>query len=576
MNSNNNLHNKLKKKIKGRLAGLYLHQYSHETADIIFDLTKNVKKVNVKNIKNRWSQKDIILITYADSIKTPDVLPLDSLNNFLRAHIKDLFKCIHILPFFPYSSDDGFSVIDYRSVNLTYGNWDSIAALGKNYDLMFDLVINHVSQKCTWFQNFLRSDSPGKDYFITLDPDTDVSSVVRPRTHNLLTEFQTTDGLKYVWTTFSRDQIDVNFKNQEVLIEFISIMLFYISLGVRIIRLDAIAFLWKEVGTNCLHLPQTHEIVKLLRDITEFIDHNLLLLTETNVSQKENFSYFGNGDEAAMVYQFALPPLLVHALYTGNSHHLNKWVRSLIIRFQDCTFLNFTASHDGIGLRPLEGLLPGNEILLLIEAMKKNGAYISSRTDDKGNSIPYEINITYYDALKSTVQGRDRFQKKRFICSQIIMLVLKGIPAFYINSLWAAENYSEGVDKTNQNRTVNRKKWDIKELDKLINSSNNHSSVFQELKRVILIRKVQPAFHPDSDQLILDSGDTFFVLIRRSLNPGQTIYSISNLKNSEQCFPVKTIKFHKKRLKDLLTDCIYNTSDNSILLQPYQTLWLSY
>ncbi|MCG8700813.1 MAG: alpha-amylase family glycosyl hydrolase, partial [Bacteroidales bacterium] len=314
-----------KKRVAGRLEFIYSSEPKVEIVEQIYKAVVETKAKLPTLPKVKWDETDSILITYGDSIKKEGELPLVTLHNFLKKNLSGTLSTIHILPFFPYSSDDGFSVIDYTMVNPELGTWKEIEPIAADFKFMADLVVNHISQHSTWFQNYLKGVDPGKDFFIEADPATDLSKVVRPRSLPLLTEVETANGKKHVWTTFSADQIDVNFGNEQLLVEMVKIFLLYLSQGSSIIRLDAIAFLWKEIGTNCLHLPQTHEVVKLMRDIMDFIHPSMVLLTETNVPNKENLSYFGNNDEANMVYQFSLPPLLLHALFTGNAKYLTKW-----------------------------------------------------------------------------------------------------------------------------------------------------------------------------------------------------------------------------------------------------------
>lgn len=356
------LPDKLANTIANRVQRIYKENYSEGTVNEIFKILADAIPKEASN-NSLWSEEDIIMITYGDSILEPGKSPLEALKGFLKEYLGNTIPCIHILPFFPYSSDDGFSVIDYLKVNPDLGDWQDIRSIAANYDLMADLVINHVSQKHRWFDNFLKEKEPGRDYFIVMDPAIDLSSVIRPRSSPLLTLFSYGDKTVHVWTTFSGDQVDLNFRNPALLIEMIRILVFYLQQGIRIIRLDAIAFLWKQQGTTCLHLPETHEIVKLLRTIGTAINPRFIMLTETNVPNMENLSYFGSGDEAHMVYQFSLPPLLLYTLFSGHAGYLVSWLNSLPEPGKGCTFLNFTASHDGIGVRPLEGLIqPGKKV----------------------------------------------------------------------------------------------------------------------------------------------------------------------------------------------------------------------
>jgi len=549
------------KKIERRLRFIFKEKYS-ET--ILNNLIKKINRYPIKEGReSKWDEKDVVLITYGDSIKTPDQKPLQTLHSFLSAELKEQLSVVHILPFFPFSSDDGFSVIDFREVNPELGNWDDVNVLNQDFDLMADLVINHASSQSQWFQNFLKQEGKGKDYFIVESPDSDLSQVTRPRSTPLLTPYETAAGIKHVWTTFSADQVDLNFRNPELMIEMMDVLLMYISKGVRIIRLDAIAFLWKEPGTSCLHLPETHEVVKLMRDVAEFIDPAVLILTETNVPNKENLSYFGEGDEAHMVYQFSLPPLLLHALHTANSAYLNTWAKSLPQLTGDKTFFNFTASHDGIGVRPLEGLLPEEEKNTLVKNMQTFGGKVNFKSNPDGSTSPYELNITYFDALKGTQSGKDEFQVERFLASQIVMMSFAGVPAFYIHSLTATPNYLEGIEQTGHNRTINRRKWQLAELKEILESDTAQKRVFESLQRLIKIRRAQPAFHPNSSQEILDFGSQVFGMIRKAKD--QRILVIVNLTAEN-----KTIQWPV----DFSFDLITITEIQSNELKPYQCLWL--
>ena len=554
-------------KMEQRLQFIYKENY---TSEITSGLIKVISDYSIQiNDSNKWNEKDIVLITYGDSIKMEGEVPLQTLNKFLDKHLKEQLSIIHILPFFPFSSDDGFSVIDFRKVNPELGNWDDVKSLTENFGLMTDLVINHASSKNIWFQNFLQQNGKGKDFFIVENPETDLSKVVRPRSTPVLTPYKTTKGIKYVWTTFSADQIDLDFSNPDLLIEMVDILLKYISKGARIIRLDAIAFLWKKTGTSCLHLPETHEMVKLIRDVAEFINPSVVILTETNVPNNENLSYFGDGDEAHMVYQFSLPPLLLHALHSGNSNYLNQWAKSLPAINKGNTFFNFTASHDGIGIRPLEGLLPENEKTEMIKNMQKYGGLVNFKSNVDGTTSPYELNISYFDALKGTKYGEDRFQVQRFLASQIIMMSFQGVPAFYIHSLTATPNFHEGVTKTKQNRTINRRKWNLNELEEILKNDTPQQQVFTTLQKLISIRKKQKAFHPEAKQKILNLGNELFGLLRTSKDNKQKVLVIANLttKNLDVNIPEEfcNCKFELIQ-KRYITDPI---------LSPYQCLWLT-
>jgi len=519
-----------------------------------------------------WNERDVILITYGNTIVTPDEKPLITLHRFLKDKMEKKISCVHILPFFPSTSDDGFAVSDFNIVDPGLGSWDDIEEIGRDYSLMFDLVLNHVSSSHPWFLNFCSGKIPGKDYFIEKIPDTDYHLVVRPRSTDLFTEYSTSSGKKDVWTTFSADQADLNFANPDVLIEMIRILLFYISKGARIIRLDAIAFLWKEIGNSCLHHHKTHEIVKLLREIATYANPRIIILTETNVPNPDNWSYFGQDDEAHMVYQFTLPPLILYTLFSGNSQFLTNWAESIPTTGKNKTFLNFTASHDGIGVRPLEGILPYSEIQRLIGGIRNFGGLLSVKTNPDGSTGPYEMNITYFSAMAGTVNGIDDLGEKRFLASQLIMLAMQGIPAIYIQSLLGCENDYDGVKKNGMARSINRKKWNQRDIIKILSSDTVQARIFKEFTRVIEIRQNTAAFHPDCPQQVLCLGNSFFGFFRLSPANGEKVYCISNITALSQNLNTGAAAIPHNSY-DLLEGRSYSEK-NEIYFDAYQTRWL--
>jgi len=371
---------------------------------------------------------------------------------------------VHILPFHPWTSDDGFAVLDYSSVNESLGDWPDLTRIAVDYRLMADLVLNHCSSRSFWFENFRRGIHPGADYFFVPPDNFDASQVVRPRTSALLETVLTDEGSQAVWCTFSADQVDFDFQNPAVVEEFSSIIRQLLDAGVRIFRLDAVAFLWKISGSSCINLPQTHEVVRLFRTLIECAQSDAIVITETNVPNTENLSYFGQADEAHAIYNFSLPPLLIHGLLTGSSQYLRAWMMSMPPAEEGTTYFNFIASHDGIGLRPAEGLLGQSELEQMVIALEGFGGLISRRQVDEGESRPYEVNIALIDALSGTVNGADDLGIERFVCAHAIMLGLEGIPAFYLHSLLGTCNDMERVLHTGHNRSINRHQWPLHEL----------------------------------------------------------------------------------------------------------------
>ncbi|MFT4749523.1 MAG: sucrose phosphorylase [Pseudohongiellaceae bacterium] len=527
---------------------------------------------------NNWDETDNILITYGNSIMNNDELPLHTLHKFLNDHLKDSIKSVHILPFFPFSSDDGFSVMDYLEVNPSLGGWEDIEAIGKDYHLMSDLVLNHMSSRSRWFENFKKQVDPGKDYFAEANPDDDYSAVVRPRNSSLLNKINTADGERHVWCTFSPDQVDLNFKNPHVLLEFVKIIRKYLNHGVAIFRLDAVAFLWKEPGTPCIHLQQTHEIIKLLRTLIEHFFPEVILICECNVPNRENLTYFGNANEAHIIYNFSLPPLLLYTLLSGDCRHLKTWMMSMPPAQSGTAYLNFIASHDGIGLRPLDGLISHSDRDQLVETIKNFGGKVTMRRAREGYDKPYELNIALFDAFKGTIaSGEDEWGLERFICAHAIMLALEGIPAVYIQSLFGSRNDYRRLEHTGRNRSINRHIWQVDDLEQTLADKNStHAKVFDELNRLIDIRKQQSAFHPNATQFTLHLGTEVFAFWRQSMSRNQSIFCLSNVTDQIQLINLTDINLiSTDSWRDLISDENIADLGSQLHLQPYQTLWIS-
>ena len=453
-----------------------------------------------------WSERDVVLIAYGDQVRSEGSNPLRTLHRFLTEwDLPKLLNTVHFLPCFPSTSDDGFSVVDYRKVAPELGTWEDVDAIGEDCQLMLDLVLNHLSQASEWFQKYLAGEAPYDRFFIEVDPMTDLSEVTRPRSLPLLSEFKTNRGQRWVWTTFSRDQVDLNYGEPAVLVEMLGILLEYISHGARIIRLDAIAYLWKEIGTHCIHLPETHEVVKLMRDVLKQVAPHALLLTETNVPHEENISYFGDGDEAHLVYQFSLPPLLLDAFLNDDAVPLKHWLKNLQSPPSGTTYFNFTASHDGVGLRPLEGHVDADRLQNMVDKVRALGGAVGTRRQANGNDTPYELNVSYLSALAPT-DGNLHDHAQRFLTTQTIMLALQGVPAIYFHSLVGTENDLRGMQESGIPRRINRRKFALTELNERLRSEGSLSQlVFDGIRKILEVRTDQPAFHPESEQRYYES-----------------------------------------------------------------------
>jgi glycosidase len=523
-----------------------------------------------------WDERDVILISYADQVRADNEHPLSTLRAFLHSmNLPRVFRVLHLLPFYPATSDDGFSVVNYWQVDPGFGGWDDINEIREQFDLMFDLVLNHASCQSDWFQQYLRGVEPYTRFFVEADASDDLSRVVRPRTSPLLTPFETSRGNRNVWTTFSADQVDLNYQEPGVLVEMLDVLLDYISRGARIVRLDAIAFLWKEPGTNSLHLPQTHQIVKLFREIVDTLAPGTILLTETNVPHVENASYWGDSDESHMIYNFSLPPLLLDALLTGDGTYLNRWLAQSVAPPPGTTLLNFTASHDGIGVRPLEALVPSERVEQLVCAVKARQGLVSRRVGPDGSDTPYELNITYFDALGDPyADDGDPWHMQRFMASQALMLSLRGIPAVYFHSLLGTPNDLDGVQRTDRPRSINRRKFEVAELIELISNQSSHQQIWETYLHLLTVRVNQPEFHPDADQEVISyRNEAIVTFLRTRPDLGRVLLVAANLSNRWQTI---NLKDHSLKVTgaEVISGLELGGLDDAVSLEPYQVVWL--
>lgn len=526
-----------------------------------------------------WSENTVLLITYADNVnKGVTGKTISDFILFYQKYFSTFIDTIHFLPFFTSSGDGGFSVKDHEEIDPAYGNWKEISGFSKNATIMTDLVLNHASSQGKWYRNFIENKRPGKDYFFTIDNNYDCSNVIRPRDHELLKDIKLEIGNKKLWCTFSYDQIDLNFRNPDVLLEFVKLIIKLSSYGVKIFRLDAVAFIWKESGTTCLNLPQTHEIIKLLRDIVDQLDENIIIVTETNLPKNENLSYFGKNDEAHWIYNFSLPPLIIYTFLFGDSSSITKWSMKMPPAQFGNAYLNFIASHDGIGMRPAEGVLSDEDINNMLTRLKKNGSEFSMRklkgTEDK----VYEANISLFSALQNIdADNNGIFALDRFIAAHCIILAIEGVPAFYFNSFFGTKNDKQSYLKSGIKRDLNRHKWNFSDLVSKIDDNQTHEfKCFSILKKLISIRKSQPAFHPNATQFTLNIDQSVFAVWRQSKNRKQSIFAIINVTSSKFIFNTNMINLiDDEEWYDLLNPKTNFQDEQKIELNPYQTIWIT-
>ncbi|MDH1124808.1 sugar phosphorylase [Enterobacter sp. GD03975] len=562
------MENKVNAKIKKLINHIYGESFSDAHLNVL--LTKLEKAaVNItEKRKSGWDEKDVVLITYADQFSAKGEKALPVFTRFYNEWLSRTFSHVHLLPFYPWSSDDGFSVIDYHNVAPETGTWQDVAELKQSASLMFDFVCNHMSAKSEWFAHYLAQKPGYEDFFISVDPETDLSAVTRPRALPLLTPFTLHDGsVRHLWTTFSEDQIDLNFASPQVLIAMVDVLLHYLAEGARYIRLDAVGFMWKIPGTSCIHLEQTHCLIQLFRAITDAVAPGTVIITETNVPHKDNISYFGDGEnEAQMVYQFSLPPLVLHAVHRQDVKALSQWAGSLALPSTHTTWFNFLASHDGIGLNPLRGILPESEILSLVEKLQQEGALVNWKNNPDGTRSPYEINVTYLDAL-SLQDSSDDERIARFILAHAVLLSFPGVPAVYIQSILGSRNDYEGVERLGYNRAINRKKYTAGQVDSELNNKKSiRSQIYSRLSELIAIRRGESAFHPDSQAVFDAVGEQILKIIRVAEN-GERITALFNFSNKMQTVYEQTLSG-----KELLSG--QHISGTDLTLNPWQVMWI--
>ena len=536
--------------------------------------------------RDRFTEEDVVAITYGDLIDSPNTHPLKALSIIFENLFRGVFSTVHILPFFPYSSDRGFSVIDYEQVDPKLGRWEDIERLGDEYRLMFDGVINHVSSKSEWFREFLNRNPNYEDFFVSFDSAQAISDehlrlILRPRTSRLLTEYQTLRGPRWVWTTFSPDQIDLNFRSENVLFRVLGVLLYYLRRSADIIRLDAATYLWRELGTSSAHLPQTHALVQLFRAVLDVVAPRASLITETNVPHDDNISYFGDGtNEAHMVYNFALPPLVLWTFHSGNWTRLADWASTIVPPSETTTFLNFLDSHDGIGMLPVADLLTAQERQQLVRRTTNHGGLVSYRTAGDGTQTPYELNIPWYNALNDVDSDEpDDLQIARFLASRALALALLGVPAIYLPSIVGTHVTSDYRVNERDPRSINRNTIRVQELLEQLSVPESHASrILERFVHLIHTRTRYRAFHPAAGQRVIMMNPAVFSVLRTAREFGEVVLTLTNVTSAAQelLIPLTELGTTESVWRDVLTDrCIRADHDTlRVPLDAYEIIWL--
>ena len=502
-----------------------------EFTNYIAEKIENINQ-HTSSRTSHFNENQTILITYPDQFKEEGHSPLKSLKHFVEEELEGLVSHVHLLPFYPWSSDDGFGPNNYHEVNPDYGSWDDIKSMktGK----MFDCVFNHLSSQSEFFQKALSGDKESMDMFHFFPESeyqknsfqNDIKNVVRPRTTPLMTPYKVGKDQYYVWTTFSADQVDTNINNKKMVKYILDSFFLYLENGATFFRIDAVPFLWKELGTNSSHHPKTHLFVQLLRAITDEVNKDILIITESNVPHIENISYFGNGkNEAHLVYNFSLAPLILHSLVFKNNHWVNNWSHEVFEIAEETSFINFTATHDGIGMRGLEGIVPDEHIFKLCQITEENEGVVGKKRSRSGEIRPYELNITWASFLQA-LEKRPEYLKSLIINSHALAMFYPGIGANYVHNFFGTFNCLKSRESTGIPRRVNRKKFSYPmKLDEF------ERACFDGLKNWIKIKTKTKAFHPKASFEIIETNPSV-IAFRRSYQ-GETREVYFNLESTD-------------------------------------------
>ncbi len=550
----------------------------NQLLQILDDFSEKSRYEEISEDK-KWDESYAVLITYADGVYKKGEATLVTLRELLSKYFGSLSKVVHILPFLKSTSDGGFAVSSHKSIDEKFGSWEDLNSISNNHFLMADLVLNHVSSSHPWVQQFIKCQEPGLSNVFSPSQDLDWKNVIRPRSSSLFSQINTEDGQKQVWTTFGPDQVDLNWLNPKMTVEFLHLIITYLSNGIKWLRLDAVGFIWKESGTTCLHLPKAHSIVKILRILLNDLLKDGVLITETNVPQKENLSYLIPEDEADMAYNFPLPPLLLEAIITSRADILNSWICDWPELPETTTLFNFTASHDGVGLRALEGLMNEQRIKDLLINCEKRGGLVSHRRLSNGVDKPYELNISWWSAMEDPGRDSNRFQYERFLLTQLFVMSLKGVPAFYLPALLASENDIKNFSMTGQRRDLNREKFKSENLAAVFkNPESNANKNLRYLRSAMDVRAKLPQFHPQSQMECLSKSRSDIVVIKRGIG-SKAIFTIHNMTENKINYRFMDYEFNKLikndlNMQDYLTTNKYNS--NNIELDPFQVIWLGF
>lgn len=446
-------------------------------------------------------RNQIMLITYPDSMGKN----LKELSEILDEHFRNIIGGLHILPFFPSSADRGFAPKTYDIVDPAFGDWKDIRELADRYYLMFDFMINHVSRSSAYFQDFMakKDQSPYREMFIRYrdfwpqgEPtpqEVDLIYKRKPRAPYIDVRFD--DGTsEKIWCTFDEEQVDLAV-NTETTRKFIRNTIRNMAdNGASVVRLDAFAYAVKKPGTNCFFVePETFDLLGFCRDTAQEKGAEILPEIHENYSIQKKLE-----EKNYWVYDFALPMLLLHAIYTGTNKNLLHWL-------QICPRKQFTTldTHDGIGVVDVKGLMTQEQIHQTTEYLFSKGANVKKAYNTLAyhNLDVYQLNCTYYSALGDNDDA--------YLLARAIQFFAPGIPQVYYVGLLAGKNDIELLEKTKVGRNINRHYYSKDEIEREVKRP-----LLKKMYEIMRFRNSFPAF--DGEITVTDDGTQNGIIIRRT------------------------------------------------------------
>ena len=439
-------------------------------------------------------KNEIMLITYADSMGNN----LKDLHKVLNQYYTNAVGGVHILPFFPSSADRGFAPMCYDRVDPNFGTFADVEAIGKDYYLMFDFMVNHISAHSAYFQDFLqkKDQSAYKDFFIRYsdfwengEPTQEQVDLIykrKPRAPYIEAEFA--DGSKEkVWCTFCEEQIDLDVRKDATKQFIKQTLVDMCHHGAAVIRLDAFAYAIKKPDTSCFFVEP--DIWELLYDIEKTVKaEGAEILPEIH----EHYTIpMKIADKGFWIYDFALPVLTLHALYNHTGVYLKQWM-------ERCPMHQFTTldTHDGIGIVDVKDLLPDEEVDKVKEQMYQQGANVKKiySSEAYNNLDIYQVNTTYYSALGN--------QDDAYLLARAIQFFAPGIPQVYYVGMLAGSNDVDLMERTKNGRDINRHYYSLEEV-----AEQQQRPVVQKLKELMELRNTHPAFSLEGTISIQAEGD---------------------------------------------------------------------